>query len=123
MLLLTLKTGLHNMSFHQRLLCSIYCMLTGICSIYSDALQLTTTSSPVMVITGNPFSSLLIYIIAEDIVIMEAVEFTQAVKLIFGLHYVLNLEYNEKCKATYIFLQKEVLKISDTQKIPVKLIS
>jgi hypothetical protein len=89
----------------------------------SDALQLTSNSSPVMVVTGNPFYSSLIYIIAEGIVIMEAVELTQAVELLFGLHYVLNLEYSDKCKATYIFLQKEVLKIPDQQKIPIKLIS
>ena len=88
-----------------------------------ETLGLVKSPSPVMVVVGEALDSSQILIVAEGKVLMEAVELTQAVEFLLAVYFVLNLQYPKQCISTFLFYQKQVLNISDKQKIPVKLIS
>jgi hypothetical protein len=62
--------------------------------------SLALEATPLMIISGDPYTSALIYVMPEQHVIIEAVELTQATELLFALHFVLNVAYLDKCKGT-----------------------
>ena len=80
-------------------------------------------SAPVMVICGpDPWTSNLVYIVADGEVLLEVHEVCQAMCLLFAFYYVLNFEYpkskeNGSLVGTLSFLQKCVFEIKDGEKV------
>ena len=61
-------------------------------------------------------------VVAENQVIFKDVGFLDGIKSMMMLYYVCNLEYPKECLNTFLFLQRQVLKVHDMQKIPTKVL-
>lgn len=91
-----------------------------------DAVALTKDSSALVLISiGDPFVPVdpRILLVCEKAVLLDLVEFTEAAEMLFALYYILNMQYPRGSEATYVFVQKHILGIQDSYKVPPKLVS
>ncbi|CAB4011852.1 Hypothetical predicted protein [Paramuricea clavata] len=61
-------------------------------------------------------------VVAENHVVFKHLGLLDAVESMMLLYYVCTLEYPKECFNTFLFLQRQVLKVYDTQKIPTKVL-
>ena len=61
-------------------------------------------------------------VVAENQVIFKDVGFLDAIESMMMLYYICNVEYPKECFNTFLFLQRQVLKVHDTQKVPTKVL-
>ena len=57
-------------------------------------------------------------IIIEDAHVATCQDFLHAFGVVFAVHYVFNLSYNEKIKSTMLFVQKLILDLEDNFRPP-----
>ena len=63
-----------------------------------------------------------ISVVAENKVIFISSGLLDAVEAMLLLYYVCNLAYPKECFNTFFFLQRQVMKVYDTQKVPTKVL-
>lgn len=57
---------------------------------------------------------------AEGEAVFHTRDFVEGIIFLFGLYYVLNMEYPKASRATFAFIQKCVMDIQDQEVIPAK---
>ena len=61
-------------------------------------------------------------IIAENRVILEAMGLVDALESMMFLYYICNLDYPKECANTFILIQRMIMNVYDTQKVPTKVL-
>lgn len=61
-------------------------------------------------------------IVAENQVLLHADGLLESIELMMMLYYVCNIEYPKEIFNTLFFLQRQVLQVFDTQKVPTKVL-
>ena len=80
----------------------------------------------VLVVLGSQFLTVgdpRLLLVCEGIVLLETIKFSEAIELLFGLYYILNLQYPMSCECTYTFFQKHIMNVQDAYKVPTRLVS
>lgn len=67
--------------------------------------------TPHVVVIGSPFTSSLVYLVAEGQIVLEAVEFLQAIISLIALYYCCNIQYPNKGKQIFRFIEIQLLKL------------
>ena len=61
-------------------------------------------------------------IIAENRAILEGMGLVDALESMMFLYYICNLEYPKECANTFILIQRMIMNVYDTQKVPTKVL-
>lgn len=103
---------------------SINKLLCCICFQFGEAKHVALATkkgmAPLLVIGGdcdNPQPDET-SVVAENQLIFRDAGFLDGVESMLMLYYVCNLEYPKECLNTFFFLQRQVLKVHDMQKVP-----
>ena len=61
-------------------------------------------------------------VVAENQVLLKNLGFLDAVESMLMIYYVCNLEYPKECFSTFLILQRQAMRVHDTQKVPSKVL-
>ena len=79
--------------------------------------------SPFLVVGNSLLEPTEFFIAGEQEVIMSiSGGIVHAVGVLMFLYYVCNLQYPKECYNTFLFMQRTILKVYDTQKLPTKVL-
>ena len=79
--------------------------------------------SPFLIICGSivdPDEEMMVA--GENELLLNASGILEAVEMMLMVYYVCNMAYPKECLNTYLFLQRSVLKVFDSQKLPTKVL-
>jgi hypothetical protein len=80
-------------------------------------------TTPHVVVIGSPFSSSLVFIVAEGNIVFEAFEFLQSIISLVALYYCCNIQYPDKGKHMFRFIDIELLKLKGNSIPPRKVLT
>ena len=75
-------------------------------------------SSPYIIITTNDNNNRQYFVIVEDMVFIQSVDFTEALLDLICIFFCFNIEYPKQLYPLLIFLQHHVCNIKDEQVVP-----
>ena len=78
--------------------------------------------TPHLSIIGDPFTSSEVYVVAENITLIDCSNFIEGISILLGLYFVANIAYPKEAIFTYKFLEYYILKFP-CKKIPRKLLT
>ena len=61
-------------------------------------------------------------VVGENEVLVNASGILEVFEPLMCIYYICNIQYPKECANTYIFLQRSLLKVIDTQKVPTKVL-
>lgn len=80
-------------------------------------------TTPHIAVIGSPYRSSLVFIVAENEILIEGVEFVQSVISTLSLYYCCNIKYPVKGSGTYTFIELKLLKLKHGGVIPRKVVT
>ena len=61
-------------------------------------------------------------VVGENEVLVNASGILEVFESLMCIYYICKIQYPKECANTYIFLQRSLLKVIDTQKVPTKVL-
>lgn len=89
----------------------------------TSADEIVGVTTPHVAVIGSPFTSCIVFVVAEGEKVIECSEFVQAVIACMALYYCCNVQYPIEAKCTFIFIQIQLLKLHHYGKFPRKVIT
>lgn len=82
------------------------------------ALQEAKSNSPYMMASGDDLLHILQFqIVVEKVILCSVTSFSKALVCLFAVYYVFDMAYPKECKNSLLFLEKDLLKLTNTDKM------